>query len=181
MGTRPRRKQRRQLERWQVLLASAVAAVASIIVALISVGSGGSPGETATRVLPTDSSSAAPSAHIAITGLLEQAHPPPPGRLYVWTGTVRGLPADASIYVIDKRPGGGWLVSPAAVIARNGSWTVWWFFAAPPASARWIAVVVITVPAPSGISLGNRGPSYVGVIGIAKYHPLLRPTPAPSG
>jgi hypothetical protein len=184
MGTRSQRKRWRRLERWQVLLASAVAAIASVVVALISVAPSGSPGKADTGVpqvnLPptvrTGSSTAIPSMHIAITGLLEQSHPPPPGRLYVWTGTVRGLLAGVSIYVIDKRPGGGWLVSPTAVISRKGVWTVRWVLPIPPASARWIAVAVTYPAAYTGTSIETDGPQYEGVIASATYHPRITPT-----
>jgi len=59
MGTRPRKKQQHRLERWQVLLAAAVAAVASIAVALINLIPSGSPpapsvdqGPSATAIPP---------------------------------------------------------------------------------------------------------------------------------
>lgn len=121
------RKRWGRLERWQVLLAAVIAAVASIIVALVS-------------LLPHGGSTGTSSVSLAITGLSEQSSPPPPGRLYMWSGTIRDLPSDASIFVIAKSPGvqagatvvsgespgtapsgessEPWLVSPQAIILK---------------------------------------------------------------
>jgi hypothetical protein len=175
MGTRSRNKRWRRFERWQVLLASVVAALATVVVALISLVPRGSPaGIDATVPQVSIPSASASPVSIAITGLLEQPHPPPPGRLYVWTGTVRGLPDYASVFVIDKRPG-GWLVSPAAVISGNGRWTVTWAISTPPASARWIAVVFLYgAPLPC-CGLNSQGPSAPGVLAVATYYPRIRP------
>lgn len=187
MGTRPRKKRTRRLERWQVLLAAVVAAIASIVVALINLIPGGSTGGGGTGVTQASSSSAStPQVAIAITGLLEQPHPPPPGRQYVWTGTVHGQSLGSSVFVIDKRSG-EWLVSPAAVIAASGAWTITWVIPTPPTSARWIAVVYFQgsaacrspgcPAAPSGSGLNQQPSSVPGVIAAA-YQP--RATPAPS-
>ncbi len=169
-----------------MLVASIVAAIASIVVALLNILPGGTgPGVPQASRSPFEqvsSSSASKSrVSIAITGLLEQPRPPPPGRQYVWTGTVHGQPPGSFVCVIDKRPGGGWLVSPDATISRNGMWTVTWVFGSPPPSARWIAVVVETASVPPGVSLDNDGPAYPGVAASAMYHLGARPAPSPSG
>lgn len=175
MGTRPRKKQQHRLERWQLLLAAAVAAIASIAVALINLIPSGSP--------------SAPS--VDITGLVEQSFPPPPGRLYLWTGTVHDQPSGAEVFIIDKRPG-EWLVSPAAVIAAGGAWTVTWAIPTPPASAQWIAVAYFQgsgacpapgcPAAPSGSGLNQEPSSILGVIAVAPYQPRAAPaTPRNTG
>ena len=163
MAARTRKRRWRRLERWQVLLAAVVAAVASIIVALVSLPHSGSTGTSSI-------SSGTTSVSLAITGLSEQSSPPPPGRLYMWSGTIRDLPPDALIFVIAKSPGfhpqslvpgespvpvptgessQPWLVSPQATILNNGTWTVTWFIAEPPSTVRWIAVVWIPPSPPS--------------------------------
>ena len=43
------------------------------------------------------------------------------GRLYMWSGTIRNLPADASIFVIAKSPG----VHPQARLEWQRSRTKW--------------------------------------------------------
>jgi hypothetical protein len=163
MATRPRKKRRRSLERWQVLLAAAVAAIASIIVALINLIPGGS----------------SQAASIAITGLIEQPYPPPPGRLYLWTGTVHDQPPGAEVFVIDKRAG-QWLVSPAAIISGD-SWTIDWTIPAPPTTAQWVAIMYVIggaacpspgCPAtPAGSGLNQQPSSIPGVIAAAPYQP----------
>jgi hypothetical protein len=161
-----------------VLLAAAVTAIASVAVALITVLFGGSSGTTGGTPSANYSPASTSSVSIAITGLLEQPHPPPPGREYIWTGTVSGQPTDASVFIIDKRPG-EWLVSPAAVISVNGGWTVTWVIPAPPVSAQWVAAVYIQAhaycvlsgcpPAPSGSGLSEPISSVAGVIAVAPY------------
>ena len=131
MGTRPRKKQQHRLERWQVLAAAVVAAVASIAVALINLIPSGSP----------------PAPSVDITDLAQQPYPPPPGQLYLWTGTVHDQPASAEVFVIDKRPG-EWLVSPAAIVSGD-SLTINWVISAPPASAQWTAVVYVVGGGPA--------------------------------
>ena len=167
MGTRPRKKQQHRLERWQVLLAAAVAAIASIAVALINLIPSGTPA----------------TASIAITGLLEQPYPPPPGRLYLWTGTVHDQPASAEVFVIDKRVG-QWLVSPAAVISGD-SWTISWAIPAPPTSAQWVAVVYVIggapcpspgcPKAPAGSGLNQQVSTVPGIVAVAPYQPRAAP------
>jgi hypothetical protein len=135
-----------------VLLASVVAAIASIAVALVSVTPSGSASGPAARVgaqapLAGLSPAGTSQAGIAITGLLTHRHPPPPGELYIWTGTVRGTALGgtafgASVYVVDEKHSGGWLVSPAATISENGTWTVRWVLSPPPVEAQWTAVMV---------------------------------------
>lgn len=175
MGTRPRKKQQHLLERWQVLLAAAVAAIASIAVALINLTPSGSP----------------PAPSVDITGLTQQSYPPPPGQLFLWTGTVHGQPATASVFIIDRRPG-EWLVSPPAVITADGAWNITWVIPTPPASAQWTAVVYVTAAAPcgapgcpkspSGSGLNQQISSVPGVIAVAPYQPRAAPaTPRNTG
>jgi hypothetical protein len=190
MGTRPRKKPTRRFERWQVLLAAVVAAIASIAVALINLIPGGSTGGGGTGVTSASTSSAStPQVVIAITGLLEEAHPPPPGRQYVWTGTVRGEPSGSSVFVIDKRTG-EWLVSPAAVITPGGAWTIKWVISKPPPSARWTAVVYLQAhgacifpgcpPTPSGSGLSQQPSNIPGVLATTTYQPRVKVAPSPS-
>jgi hypothetical protein len=177
MGTRPRRKQkqRRRLERWQVLLAAIIAAVASIAVALISVLLGGSPGTTRGVQSAGSSQTSISLVRLSITGLSEQTHPPPPGRMYVWTGTVSGQSPSSSVNVIDKVANGEWLVSPDAVIAGR-DWTVSWILLKPPASARWTAVVSENAEgAPCCFSLSRDGPNAPQVVAIATSQPAVKP------
>lgn len=158
MGTRPRSKQRRRLEQWQVLLAAAIGAVGVIAAALIPLLAGGSPS----------------GLSIAITGLLEQPYPPPPGRLYLWNGTVTGQPPGTSVYVIDKVAPGKFMVSPAAVVSGQ-NWTVTWTISKPPATARWIAVVFSNnMPVPCCHGLEDEGPDAPQVIATATYQPRAR-------
>jgi hypothetical protein len=190
MAPRSRSRRWRRLERWQVLLAAVVAAVASIVVALISLSPGGPA-----QVSVTTTSPASPS--LAITSELEQSHPPPPGRLYMWSGTVRNIPTAASIFVIDKLAGAHatvtegkdappWLVSPQASIAKNGTWTVTWVIAKPPATVRWIAVLQIpsfgactspgcSSPFPPPVDLTSQGSRAPGVLATATYHRKAAP------
>jgi len=173
MGTRPRKKQQHRLERWQILLAAAVAAVASIAVALINLIPSGSP----------------PAPSVDITDLAQQPYPPPPGQLYLWTGTVHDQPASAEVFVIDKRPG-EWLVSPAAIVSGD-SWTINWVIPAPPASAQWTAVVYVIgggacpspgcPSAPSGSGLNQKVSSVPGVIAAAPYQPRAKPASSQTG
>jgi hypothetical protein len=207
MGTRPKSKRWRRLERWQVLLAAVVAAVASIIVALVNLPSGQSAGSPhPTPSLMESSSSSGNLPVIAITGLSEQPSSPPPSRRYTWDGTERNLPSDAAVFVIGKlsttaaaapqastgsQP---WLVSPQALISKNGTWTVTWIIPNPPSAVTWSAVAQIpsegpfpTVsqcpssppcpPLPSSTpnlppyQLSSRGPNAPGVVTTATYHP----------
>jgi hypothetical protein len=166
MGTRPRKKQQHRLERWQILLAAAVAAIASIAVALIN-------------LIPSESPPPPPPS-VDITGLTQQPYPPPPGQLFLWTGTVTGQPSGSSVYVIDKIPGGNWLVSPSAIIS-GGNWTITWTIPKPPASARWIAVVFSgSEPTPCCQSLEHDGPDDPRVIATATYQPRARPSSLPT-
>lgn len=91
MGTRPRKKQQHRLDRWQVLAAAVAAAVASIAVALINLIPSGSP----------------PAPSVDITDLAQQPYPPPPGQLYLWTGTVHDQPASAEVFVSTSAPANG--------------------------------------------------------------------------
>lgn len=181
----------RRLERWQVLLAAAIAAVASIIVALIGVPHGGSTGVSTTPPSVSPGVSAAtpsgsgslPKISVVITSLSEQSVPPPPGRLYVWSGTVLNQPTGSSIYIIAKRPGApqtpsqsspAWLVSPPASVLKNGTWTLMWVIPKPPSAVQWIAVIWIQTiaPCPSpGCGLNNLGPNDPGVKATATYPP----------
>lgn len=184
-----------------MLLAAAVAAIGGIVVALITALLGGSSGTTVGIHPPSSSSPVSTSAaSVAISGVADQPNPPPPGRKYVWTGTVRGLPPNASVFMIDKRPG-TWLVSPQASIAADGTWTVTWVIPAPPASADWVAVVFlqpvsgVCVPPdcspgqpaspspdrPVGSGLDSPVSSVPGVIAAATYHPQAKPAPSPAG
>jgi hypothetical protein len=190
MGTRTRKKQPRNgrpktqgesgqhgLVQWQTLLGAGVAAVAAIVVALLASVNGGSTGPANTT--PSTSPSgvteplnsrpvAAAPVSIAISGVKEQTHPPPPGRKYIWSGEVNNEPKGSSIYVIDKRSG-DWLVSPPAVISASGDWTVTWIIATPPASADWIAVVysapLVPVPCPTGVTCPPPSPAPGGPAG----------------
>jgi hypothetical protein len=168
----------RGLERWQVLLAAVITAVGGIAVALLAFLPGGSSGHTdetsgpgpsqvtaspsqvtasrsqvatqpnypAANFLPT-----IPNISIAISGEVEQPYPPPPGRKYIWNGTVHGEPMYSQVYMIDIRTG-AWLVSPLAKISPNGAWTVTWVISNPPVSADWLAVVVNPVEAQGAVS-----------------------------
>src|SRR5262245_52454098 len=118
MGAPKKTGRSHRLERWQIVLAALVAAVATIIGAVLARPSSGKPAgpQRGGRV------------SVTITGLSEHPYPPPPGRLYRWSGTARNLMAGASIFVIAKEPAGQaaaatkgegsqpWLVSPRAVI-----------------------------------------------------------------
>jgi hypothetical protein len=167
MGTRPRKKQQHRLERWQILLAAAVAAIASIAVALINLIPSGSP----------------PPPSVDITGLTQQPYPPPPGQLFLWTGTVHGQPSGAEVFIIDKRPG-AWLVSPPAVITADGAWNIEWAIPAPPPTAQWTAVLYLLQEpcpkpgcpqAPSGSGLNQQISNTPGVIATAPYQPRASP------
>jgi hypothetical protein len=188
MARRPTRRRSRRLERWQVLLAAVVAAVASIIVALISLHSGGTTSVSVTTTQsPSVTTTQSASVSVAITSELERLHPPPPGRLYMWGGTVRNLPADASIFVIGTgENSGSWLVSPKASMSRNGIWAVTWVIPKPPTSVQWTAVVQIpsTEPCPPQgcpspvalpFDLSGRGARAPGVLATATYRPKANP------
>ncbi len=182
MPTRSRNRRWRRLERWQVLLAAVVAAVASIVVVLIGPLNGGStPINPPTSPPPISATTSPAPLSIAITSEFEEPHSPPPGRLYMWSGTVRNLPTNASIFVIDKLTP-TWLVSPAASISRNGIWAVSWVIPKPPATVRWIAVVQVPTwgacPAPGCPSpfqppfdLASQGSNAPGVVATATYRP----------
>jgi hypothetical protein len=186
MGARSKTGRSRRLERWQVLLAAVVAAVGTIVAALLASSSSGGPA----------GSSSGGQVNVAITGLSEQPYPPSPGRLYRWSGTVRNLEPDASIFVIAKRPSaqaaspegqgsGAWLVSPPAVVLINGRWTVTWIIREPPPVAQWTAVVWIQLPQapppptgeptesplPPGFDLSSQGPHAPEVQAATTYHP----------
>ena len=163
MGKRCASKRWRRLERWQVLLAAVATALGAIVVAVINLSSG----QPQDPPSPTVSTSGSPSPKAAangsllnspvvlITGLSEQPSSPPPGRLYVWNGVERNLPSYASVLVIGELSGaraavsrastGGqpWLVSPRAIISKNGEWTVAWLIRKPPSAVVWSAVVQI--------------------------------------
>jgi hypothetical protein len=175
MPPRSRSKRWRRLERWQVLLAAIIAAIASIVVAFVSLlpGGGPAPGDGSAPVSSTAITPAPVS--LAITSEFEQSHPPPPGRLYMWSGTVRHLPADASIFVIARLPGGQvavaegngsqpWLVSPQATISENGTWTVTWVIPKPPSTVQWIAVVQVPSVAACGSSSSTPIPPCSGLV-----------------
>lgn len=189
MGGRSNARRWRRLERWQVLLAAIVAGLATLVTALVSLLGGGPRGVTAQPPLAAASSPSAgteaPRVSVAITGLHEQPFPPPPGRSYTWSGTVRNEPRNSSILVIAKRlgvqatgPAGkgsqSWLVSPGATISKAGSWTVTWVIPKPPSAVQWIAVVWTSLQPPCASagcpSLRDAGPKAFGVLATAIYH-----------
>jgi hypothetical protein len=200
MRTRPRGKRWRRLERWQVLLAAVVAAVASIIVTLVSLPNGQPNVPPPPTPSPSESSSSSNPLVVAITGLSEQPSAPPPSRRYRWNDIERNLPGDALVFVIGKLSSATaavsqastgsqpWLVSPQALISKNGTWTVTWIIPNPPSVVTWSAVAQIPsesaspCPAPGGGSCGNvqlnkppyqlssQGPSAPGVVATATYH-----------
>jgi hypothetical protein len=186
METRPKSKRWRRLERSQVLLAAVVAAVASIIVALVT-QSGGQRGAPAPAPAPSPNPVVTTATTvIAIMGLSEQPSSAPPGLRCMWNGSAQNLPYAAEVLVIDKpsstvaATGQGaassqsWLVSPQALVSKNGTWTVIWIIANPqPSAVTWSAVVQITsdtgCPQPStsggqcgGVVVPPAGLSYVG-------------------
>ena len=197
MGRRPGSKRWRRLERWQVLLAAAVAAVASIIVALVSSSNGQSSGPPSLTLRSSESSPSLPI--VAITGLSEQPSSPPPSRQYTWNGIERNLPSDASVFVVGTRSGTtaavpqasatgqSYLVSPQALISKNGTWTITWIIPNPPSAVMWSAVAQIpsesavpcTGPAPCAgqslseppYQLSSQGPNAPGVVATATYQP----------
>jgi len=183
------RAKSRRLERWQVLLAAAVAAVASVVVALLGHWDGGGPSPT-----PSASSSESPSASpspsgsksqtvVAITSWSERPLPPPPGKRYVFAGIARNLPSGQSlIFVIAAEPNmasGRWLVSPYTAPFKDGRWTVQWDLPNPPAQARWMAVVWFDNSCPSGSGCGGNpypeleglGPDAPHVVAVATAPP----------
>jgi hypothetical protein len=164
----------RHLERWQALLAAAVAAVASIVVALVGLlhDGGSSPHSQPTTVGPQPTSlspqptslSPQPTTVVAITSWSEQTLPPPPGRRYVFEGVARNLPSGRSlIFVVAAEndvASGQWLVSPFTALSEDGRWKIQWDLPNPPAQARWMAVVWFDPCPPGGGSCaGNPYPA----------------------
>lgn len=185
--------------------------MASIVVALVSLLSGQSNGppshptvslSESSHPTPSLSASSSPSEFpvVVITGLSEEPFPPPPSRRYTWSGIESNLPSDASIFVIGNLSSTAaaapqastgsqpWLVSPQALISKNGRWTVIWIIPNPPSGVTWSAVAQIpstvapscppppqpcpTVPPvkpPFGLS--SEGPNAPGVVATATYHP----------
>jgi hypothetical protein len=152
------------MHKWQTVLAAAITALASLAVAFISAGRGDVP-ENPPRSRPAfvqaTTSGHVPGTAVAITSIALRASPSRSRDQLVFRGTVHGWSSRwasfAGIFVIAERPkgnmaaGGKWLVSPAAKILHGRTWIVRWILSPPPASVKWVAVLMVG-------PIGNGGP-----------------------
>jgi len=116
------------IERWQALLAAAIASVAAVAVALIQMFGSGSPSPTVDHQTElTRMSDGTTTVTISTFKTVPQAARGAAAPTLKIAGTVERLPTGWNIWVIGKPADqSSWLVSPRADVTTDGQWSVAW-------------------------------------------------------